>query len=427
VVKPAALDAAVEAHVDEAIDYLERLVRARSIVGAEAEAQAVVGSQLADLGWDVRELPIPETIVDDPLAGVPDRPYAGRSCIYGVSHEGPPAVLINGHVDVVPAGREGWRTDPWTPVRRDGLLWGRGAGDMKGGFAMAVLALLAVRTAAPSLLDVPIGFVSVLEEECTGNGTLAALQAGVRGDVVVLPEPTDLSLLLGGVGVTWVDVLLVGEGGHAESADRLDHVLGVSLRLVPALEELGQRMAAYAEPPFDGLTQPFNVNVGTLKAGDWRSSVASEVTLGVRVGHPGVWSEDRVLAEVGQIVELAAAGSGVVATVTRSGLRARGYALDPHAPLARAVATAHRDVVGLEPEACVIGSTTDARYYVNAGIQALCYGPKAHRIHGVNEAVDLTSIVTGARVLARFLVDAILARQDGRELVVATKQACGNA
>jgi acetylornithine deacetylase len=53
-----------------------------------------------------------------------------------------------------------------------------------------------------------------------------------------------------------------------------------------------------------------------------------------------------------------------------------------------------------------MGSTTDARFYLNQfGVPALCYGPRVRNIHGIDEAVELQSIVDGARTLARFLID----------------------
>ena len=85
-----------------------------------------------------------------------------------------PSLLLNGHVDVVPAEAELWSSDPFTPVRADGWLTGRGAGDMKGGFAMGLLAVAALREVMPDALTGELSFLSVIEEECTGNGTLAA-------------------------------------------------------------------------------------------------------------------------------------------------------------------------------------------------------------------------------------------------------------
>jgi acetylornithine deacetylase len=111
-----------------------------------------------------------------------------------------------------------------------------------------------------------------------------------------------------------------------------------------------------------------------------------------------------VRAEIEDLVasDPAFAGPPVVRS---SGLRARGYYQDPDVPLVRDLAAAHRDAHGVEPRLFSLGSTTDARTYVNDfGIPAACYGTRSHNIHGVDESVDLDSIVEGAQTLGRFLL-----------------------
>ncbi|HLI24499.1 MAG TPA: M20/M25/M40 family metallo-hydrolase, partial [Acidimicrobiales bacterium] len=232
---------AVDARAEEAVRFLERLVAEASTVGHEEGAQRVFADHMASLGLAVEELPVPADVGSDPLAGVPQVAYDGRPDVVARTAPGDPVVLLNGHIDVVPAGVEGWASPPWQPTHRGGWLHGRGAGDMKGGFAMAALALAALSEAAPSLLEVPVAFLSVIEEECTGNGTLAALRQGVTGEMVILPEPTDLRLLVGGVGIVWVDITIAGGGGHAHVADQVERPVDVVGRLIPALEDLGRR------------------------------------------------------------------------------------------------------------------------------------------------------------------------------------------
>src|SRR4051812_5190271 len=179
---PTALDHAVADLSERALGFLERLVAEPSTLGNEAGAQAVIADQLERLGCAVERLPIPDSIGDHPAAGIPQLPYAGRDVLVGRLGTGDgPSLLLNGHVDVVPAGEAGlWASPAFEPERRDGWLYGRGAGDMKCGIAMATLAVEAVRTAAPEALEHgSLSLVSVIEEECTGNGTLASILAGV--------------------------------------------------------------------------------------------------------------------------------------------------------------------------------------------------------------------------------------------------------
>ena len=188
------LDAEITERAEAAFSFLERLVAAPSTVGNEHEAQVIVEHELKRLGFEVERLSIPEGIGDDPLAGVPQTSYEGRHDVVGRFGNGDgPSLLLNGHVDVVPAEQPDlWTSSPFEPRRDGDRLFGRGAGDMKGGFAMAMLAVDALTAADPGAIAGSLLFASVIEEECTGNGTLAAARAGVLADAVILPEPTGL-------------------------------------------------------------------------------------------------------------------------------------------------------------------------------------------------------------------------------------------
>ncbi|HET9967268.1 MAG TPA: M20/M25/M40 family metallo-hydrolase, partial [Streptosporangiaceae bacterium] len=322
---------------------------------------------------------------------------------------GSPSLLLNGHVDVVPAESGRWAGDPFTPVRADGWLTGRGAGDMKGGFAMGLLAVAALRRVAPGAMAGELGFLSVIEEECTGNGTLAACRAGVLADAAVLLEPTDLNLLLGGTGIVWAEIEIDGVAAHAEAADRAVNPVRFLPALLRALARLEDELNKPGDDPaFDHLPRPYNVNVGTVAAGDWPSSVPARARLGVRVGFPRRWTPAEALDRVRAAVLGAAADDPWLAThppsVRPAGFRAEGYFIGEDHPLVRALAAAHERVHAAEPRRVVMGSTTDARYYLNQfGVPAVAYGPRSRNIHGTDEAVELASIVSGARVLARFM------------------------
>lgn len=407
----AAVDRAIEAEADSTFAFLERLISARSTVGDEAGAQEVVAGELARLGFEVRGVPVPERTAAHPAAGVPQCSYAGRENILGrINPGGSPSLLFNGHVDVVPAEAAVWSGDPFEPVTAGGWMRGRGAGDMKGGFAMALLAVAALRRAMPGALTGELTFLSVIEEECTGNGTLAACDAGVLGDAVLLPEPTGLDLLLGGVGILWAEIEATGVPAHAEAADRaVNPVHGVPA-LLRALAGLEEELAGFTgDPAFAGVARPYNVNVGLVRAGDWASSVPARVRLGVRVGYPRRWSANQAFDRVRAAVLAAAAADPWLAdhppVLRQTGFRAQGYLLRSDHPLVTAVADAHAAAHGDRPAPRVLGSTTDARYYLNQfGRPALAYGPRARNIHAPDEAVELASIVHGAQTLARFIV-----------------------
>jgi acetylornithine deacetylase len=399
------LDAAIDRAAGSAFAFLERLVAEPSILGQEAGALRVAADELERLGFAIDWLPIPAEIGDDPSAGIPPAVAAPRRVLVarrpGRDGEAARSLLLNGHLDVVPSGDAAfWSHPPFEPTLSDGWLGGRGAGDMKGGWAMALLALAALLE-----VDDPAGdlaFVGVIEEECSGNGTLASVRAGVLADAVVLPEPTNLALLTAGVGVLWLDIDVVGRQGHAEAAPDGMSALEAAWDVIAVLRGIAAELNADLPSP------RYHVNVGTFSAGEWRSTVPGDARLGVRIGFPADWSPDEAQEWITARIDAALEGHVWLAehppVVTPSGFRAQGYALPDGTALAAELGAAHVAVHGAAPETVATNGTTDARFYlIDGGVPALCYGPRMRGMHGVDEAVELDSIVAGARVLARFM------------------------
>ena len=421
-----AVDSAIDEGAEEAFAFLERLVAAPSTLGHQMAAQQVVAAELDRLGFEVEALAVPEDVADRAPAGVAQArapagvaqaqaqaqagaAYEGRPDILGrINPNKSPSLLLNGHIDVVPADERTWTSAPFTPVRRDGWLIGRGAGDMKGGFAMGLLAVEALKQTMPEAIAGELTFLSVIEEECTGNGTLAACRQGVLGDAVVLLEPTDLGLMLGGVGILWADVEIHGVAAHAESAavNPVDRIPVVLDALASLEEEFGK--AGSDDPAFADLARPYVANVGMVSAGDWASSVPARADMKVRVGFPRRLSPDEAFARLCEEIQREAQKDSWLSAhppqVRASGFRAEGYLIDEAHPLVNALADAHTRAHQSTPKRFTMGSTTDARYYLNQyEVPAVAYGPRSRNIHGADEAVELGSIVAGARTMARFI------------------------
>lgn len=410
-----ALDAAIDAHAEEAFAFLAALVAAPSTVGHEQGALEVFAREAESLGLAVERLPFSNEAEADPRAGVAPAPHLLSPDRFQVlattPGDGGLHLLLNGHMDVVPAeASELWTSPPFAPRRDGDRLHGRGAADMKSGFAVGTLALRALRDVAPNAFaSRRLGFLAVVEEECTGNGTLRSIvEHGVTAPEVVLLEPTDLDLLVGGVGVLWTTVRIVSAAGHAYAAEAATNAVDLGMRLVDGLRRWSATVARdEPEPSVAPGQNPYAVNLGKLQAGDWTSSAPVTATFDLRIGFPRGWSpaeaERKVRAAIAAIAE--AENFPVAPEVTLTGFRARGYLIDSTAPLVRDLAAAHMDAHGVTPKTYSLGSTTDARVYLNDfGIPAVCFGAVGHRLHGVDEYVELPSIVAAARTLARFLL-----------------------
>lgn len=410
------VDSAIASRAEGSFRFLESLVSVPSTLGREQKAMAVFQDEARRLGLVTRRLSFPPGPLHDPRAGVapdPDLLTRGRFQVLATTRgRGPLRLLLNGHLDVVPPGAEAlWTSPAFDPTRRDGRLYGRGAVDMKSGFAVGLLAIGAVLDVCPELFaKARLGFIAVVEEECTGNGTLRSIAVdGIRAPETIVLEPTGLAMMLGGTGVLWADVTITSPAGHASGAEGRLNAIDLGMHLVAGLRVWAARLARqFPEPGMGDPQHLYAVNLGRVEGGDWRSSAPGSATFGLRVGFPRDWSAEEAEAALRAEVARLAAETGAIdrpPDLRLTGFRAKGYMLEPDSPLARDLVAAHEAAHGSPPQRYAVASTTDARIYLrDFGIPAICYGATGAGLHAADEHVELDSVVAAARTLARFIL-----------------------
>ena len=392
---------------------LSDLVRARPVFGAEADGQDVMRRAFAGLGLDPVDVPLdPAALRASPAASPFSWEVAGKASViarWPPGGDGGRSLILNGHVDVVsPEPVALWSVDPWTPTRDGEWMYGRGAGDMKAGLAAIVGAVAGLRRLglAPCA---PVELQSVVEEECTGNGAVACLLAGSRADAAVLTEPTAGQIWNAQVGVLWFSVRVAGTPAHAAYASSGDNAIEATYAVVRALRALEEELNAAPPPPFDAVEHPINLNVGTIRGGDWPSTVAGECVTECRLAcYPGERVAD-LRARVEETVAAAARDDAFLARcevdVRYDGFACEGYEL-PGGPLIDAVGDAAERVSGARPRLVASTATTDARtFHLYGDTPAICFGPRAERIHSIDERVHLPSMLSTAQAVALFVRD----------------------
>ena len=414
----AALRSAIHASQPWMVAALKRLVEAQSFSGHEQPAQAVMRELLAGQGFAVREIPVDAgALAANPLYSPVVRELHGCHNLLGElrsAGQGGKSLMVSGHVDVVPTGHLPlWEKPPFETYVRDGWFYGRGAGDMKGGLIAALtglkaLADLGIRPAGP------VWFNTVVEEECTGNGALATVEylkaQGIGIDAMLDPEPFAESIMSGQVGTVWCQFHLTGRPAHAMEAHKGLNPIEAAMHVWKRLKEVEARW----NPPhavhalFGDHPHPLNFNLGKIAGGEWASSVPTTCRVDFRFGiYPG-----RDPAEAKQQVE--AAIRAAVAELAEApkcavgfeGFHAPGCVVDLDTEPMRLLARCHAAVNGAPPAAYAATGTTDVRLFqLGAGIPSTCYGPKAQRIHALDECVEIASMQRVAEVYARFAID----------------------
>lgn len=291
------ITAAARTRQDETISLLQALVRVPSVnpffsgytvPSREGEVQDVLAARLAALDAQIDRW---EPNADDLAkhAGgpgyYPGRDFRGRPNLAATlpGSGGGRSLLLLGHVDVVSPG-EGWSVDPFAAVRRDGTIVGRGAADMKGGWAAALSAIEILADLGLRLRGDVI-FASVVDEEAGGMGTLAMVDRGYHADGAIIPEPTDLVVAPLCRGILWGRVTIPGRASHIEmpqphwrdggAVDAI--VLGRAI-----LDEIDKLNACWAADPRKQhplLPLPCQVSVSMLDAGEFPTAFAGEMRI----------------------------------------------------------------------------------------------------------------------------------------------------
>ncbi len=407
---------AIDAAWEREVGFLRGLVSRRSTLGDEASVQRFVAAELAGMGLDVDTWEIDHAAIARlPGYGPVEWSYEGRPNVaarWPAEAEGGRSLVFQGHVDVVPATPEGhWTHAPWAGDVAGGRMWGRGAADMKSGVAAMIYATRAMREAGVRLRG-DLSLVTVIEEECTGNGALAALDRGYTADAAIIPEPFGHRALEAQVGVTWARITVHGQGAHAERASAAHNAVVKAARVIDGVLELEARANRERQrpPQFAGAEHPLNYNVGIIRGGDWTSSVPEECVLEVRLSLfpgedlPAFQREfrDALLAAVRDDAWLAAQPPDV----SFYGFQADGCVVPHDTPILGTLGDAHREVMDGELEALSFTGTTDARFFnLFYGVPTTCYGAVGGNLHAPDEWVELDSLRDVTKVLALTALD----------------------
>ncbi len=444
--------------------FTERLCRFRSTAGEEAAAADWVADRLDALGFETHVRDADADLLST-HSSFPDDPDAidvdGRRSVAGVlevgtvdgagtADAGPlPTVVLNGHLDVVPAEPDGWSSDPFEPTWRaenprddaagggtadpadgsssnvDGrTLTARGAADMKAGLAACVGAALDVRESVEAgAFDPPAdGLRVVLEavagEEDGGYGLATATLSNpypFERDAAIVAEPTALRPVVACEGCLMMRLRLAGRSAHAAARWAGEDVLPRFERIRGAFMDLErERAESVTHPRYGEFPVPWPVVCGTVEAGSWPSTVPAALRAEFRIGVAPGETVDEVERAFADRLETVVDDDPWLRDhppqFERFSVQFEPSEIPGDDPIVDAVRTGRRET-GL-PNAEPIGATygTDARHYIEAGIPAVVFGPgDINEAHYPDETIDWADVETGRAAIAaavrRFAAD----------------------
>lgn len=413
----------IESKENDLIELVTDLAEARTVTGTEKPGQTVVIDKLESLGYepDVWE-PSTNSLVDHEgyfetssytEYGYEDRPNVVARRAGGNG----PTLTLGGHIDVVDVTETEWTREPWSVTREGDTLYGRGVADMKGGLAAVLIAMEALDEAGIDLGG-DLLFQSTIEEEDGGvGGALSVLERGYVPDAAVIAEPFALpNVGIASAGVMYFRVRVPGKSVHAAWGHQGVNAIGNATTVYRALERLDtDRKAridyppAYrGEPDLEGNVT--NLNIGTIEAGDWPSTLPSEAFMEGRIGWPPGESRAEVRAQIEETVADAAADDEWLADhppeVEWFGWQAAPHEIDPDSRIATTASRVSEEITGRTGSFVGGNAGLDERFFKRYyDVDAVSVGPTGSGLHGADENTTVTSLLETSKAIAGIAIE----------------------
>ena len=379
--------------LDDPVAITRALLTCPSVTPADGGAIDLVARIAAALGF----------VVDRPVFTEPGTPDIEN--LYARRGTARPHLTFAGHTDVVPPGDAArWRHDPFAGVIEGGVLFGRGAVDMKGGIAAFLAALGRLARDGRDLA----GSVSLLitgdEEGPSINGTVKLLgwaaARGERFDAAVVGEPTNPEAIgdaikVGRRGSLSGTVTVIGRQGHVAYPH-------LAKNPIPELMRLANALVATPLDAGNDRFQPSNLELVSLDVGNpsW-NVVPAEARARFNIRFNDQWSRDTLEAELTERLRRAA-GNEVAWTLTLESPSSDSFLTRDDA-LIGTLSEAIEAVTGHRPGLSTSGGTSDARF-VKDYCPVVEFGLVGQTMHQVDERVAVADLETLTRVYEAFLV-----------------------
>lgn len=349
------------------------LIARASVTPDDAGCQAMLGQRLEQAGFTCEHLRFGQ--VDN---------------LWATHGQGAPVLVLLGHTDVVPPGAlADWHSDPFTPEIRDGLLYGRGAADMKGSVAAFVLALEQFVAAHPDHPGTLALLLTSDEEGAAIDGVRKVAdvfaQRGQGIDWCITGEPSSTAVLgdllrVGRRGSLSATLTVNGVQGHVAYPDKADNPIH---RALPALAALAARRWDDGYESFP----PTSLQITDTHAGNHANNVIpGQLKVLFNLRYNPNWQADALMAECEDILN----AHGVAYDIHWHHSGAPFYT--PEGKLRQTARQVLTEVAGQAPEESTGGGTSDARFIAPLGAQCIEIGPVNASIHKVNEHVRVADL-----------------------------------
>jgi len=405
----------IEQRRNEIISFLRELVSIPSVTEEELQIQEFIAQKLKTMRLQVEMWePDHEALKKHPAYLPSERGYQSRPNVVGI-YKGTGhgrSLLFNGHVDVIPPGPfEAWEHPPWAGEIQGDRLYGRGASDMKSGLAAMTMAiesliLLKVRLKGDVLLEY------TMDEEATGNGTLACVVRGYKADAGICCETSSLHIQPACIGRIWFEVLIRGKPAGIQRRWEGVNAIEKGYAVVQAVSDLEKiRINKLSHPLYPDKRSSLPCMVGVFQSGSFPSAFPDTCLLKGSIATLPGEDTNQVKSDFAEHI-LAFARTDSWLKDHPPEVKFVGYCGDPAEissdhPIVSVMSERFRQVMGREPQITGRQGAADTRYLIQYGqTPTVIFGPGlTEQMHANNEWVNVNDLISATKILALTVMD----------------------
>jgi succinyl-diaminopimelate desuccinylase len=311
-------------------------------------------------------------------------------------------LIFNGHLDVVPAGNPSqWKYPPYQGKLVKGRIYGRGASDMKGGIASFIHTISMIDRSKTRFDRGSLSLHLVSDEESHGHQGMGFLaQKGlIKGDAVIVGEPTGLDLVIAQKGAIWFRVSTFGKSAHGSRPEQGINAIEKMMNLIARLNSipLVKEHSLLGKP---------TINIGTIQGGTKINVVPDRCEIEVDRRLLPDEKKEEVLGEIKEVIKSGQVRDPLFKYQIEEIDYAEPSETAPDEEIVRIGLEAGQEVRGERPRVRGFSGFTDGRFYVNQfHIPTLILGPGGtDQSHTTDESVEVEALVQAARIYGRIII-----------------------
>lgn len=405
----------IDTNKSNIVKFLKELISFPSITGNELKIQQFIAAKLKEMNLKIDMWEPDHNELKKHPAYVPVKNgYTNRPNLVGI-YKGAgngKSLLFNGHVDVIPAKpASAWKHNPWLGKIQGDRLFGRGSSDMKSGLAAMTMALdILIKSDIRLKGDIILEYT--VDEEQSGNGTLACVIKGYKADAGISCETSSMHIQPACIGRIWFEITIKGKPTGIQRAWEGVNAIDKGYTVMNAVSDFGEkRISELSHSLYPNVRNALPCMVGVFKSGSFSSSFPDTCVLkGSFATLPG--EDTNIIKQNFTKYILAFAKTDSWLKDNPPLIKFKGYCGDPaeiskNHPIVNTLNKKYFSVLGKKAQITGREGAADIRYLIKySDTPSVIFGPGLSELmHSTNEYVKISDLISATKIIALTILE----------------------